>query len=63
MPCEIQVLLFEMLLNFDFMLLLNVSKCISFKSYVILENIFNFEYSENFLNSGFTSLIFPVRMV
>ena len=23
-------------------------------------NIINFEYSENFLNSGFTSLIFPI---
>ena len=26
-----------------------------------LGNIINFEYSENFPNSGFTSLIFPIR--
>ena len=26
-----------------------------------MENIINFEYSENFPNSGFVSLIFPIR--
>ena len=50
------------------MLLLNDSKCISLisKQYDLpsrlcqLGNIINFEYSENFPNSGFTSLIFPI---
>ena len=58
---ETQILLFEMLLKFDFMLLLNDSKCISLINYINLENITNFEYSENFPNSGFMSLIFPIR--
>ena len=40
---------------------MNDSKCISLINYVNLENIINFEYSENFPNSGFTSLIFPIR--
>ena len=34
--------------SYDNMLLLNNSKCISFINYVNMENIINFEYSENF---------------
>ena len=58
---DIQTLLFEMALNFDFKLLFNDSKWNSFISYVTLEDIINFECFENFPNSGFASLNFQIN--
>ena len=52
-----------MVFNFDFCLLFNDSKwnTCTLMSYVTLEDIINFECFENFPNSGFSSLDFPVR--
>ena len=44
------------------LILLNDYKCISLINYVYVNLVILsiFEYSENFPNSGFTSLIFPI---
>ena len=49
------------MLNFDYKLSFNGSKLITLISYVTLENIINFERFGNLKNSGFLSLIFPIR--